>query len=186
MGLCARVEQRHVQAREAAAGKSTSRLNSLNSKKVNQLHSSQFSPRTGDAFSGDAVLVHEAPSVIDRGWESYYTLIHICEPQFCAERRLVVHNKAQRPACGAKRRMVLGGSPADLRLSRLDNLRWSHLVVSSIDVNEEQPLKAPSPRFSRAATCSAIAVIEAQPSKAPLPRLVRPAGSAIDVNEEQP
>ena len=127
----------------------------------------------------------DAPSVIDRGWESYYTLIHICEPQFCAERRLVVHNKAQRPACGAKRRMVLGGSPADLRLSRLDNLRWSHLVVSSIDVNEEQPLKAPSPRFSWAATCSAIAVIEAQPSKAPLPRLVRPAGSAIDVNEEQ-
>jgi hypothetical protein len=41
MGLCARVEQRtrHVQAREAAAGKSTSRLNSLNSKKVKPKYS---------------------------------------------------------------------------------------------------------------------------------------------------
>jgi hypothetical protein len=32
---------------------------------------------------------------------------------------------------------------------------------------------------------SAIDVIEEQPQKATSPRLVRPAGSAIDVNEEQ-
>ena len=55
---------------------------------------------------------------------------------------------------GAKRRMVLGGTPADLSISKLDILR-SKLAGSSIDVNEEQPEKAPSPR------------------------LVRPAGSAI-------
>ena len=40
-GFDARVEQRtrHVQAREAAAGKSSSRLNSLNSKKVKPKYS---------------------------------------------------------------------------------------------------------------------------------------------------
>ena len=51
--------------------------------------------------------------------------------------------------------MALGGTPADLRVLS------SKLAGSSIDVNEEQPLKASSPR------------------------LVRPAGSSIDVNEEQ-
>ena len=55
----------------------------------------------------------------------------------------------------AKQRMVLGGTPADLRVLSLK------LAGSSIDVNEEQPWKASSPR------------------------LVRPAGSEIDVNEEQ-
>ena len=55
----------------------------------------------------------------------------------------------------AKRRMALGGTPADLRVLS------SKLAGSSIDVNEEQPWKASSPR------------------------LVRPAGSEIDVNEEQ-
>ena len=54
----------------------------------------------------------------------------------------------------SKRRMALGGTPADLRVLS------SKLAGSSIDVNEEQPLKASSPR------------------------LVRPAGSSIDVKEE--
>ena len=84
---------------------------------------------------------------------------------------------------GAKRRMVLGGTPADLSISKLDILR-SKLAGSSIDVNEEQPEKAPSPRLVRLAG-SAIDVIEEQPRKASLPRPVRPAGSAIDVIEEQ-
>ena len=57
---------------------------------------------------------------------------------------------------------------------------------SSIDVNEEQPLKAPSPRLvRRIRCCSSIDLNEEQPLKAPSPRLVRPAGSLIDLNEEQ-
>jgi hypothetical protein len=51
--------------------------------------------------------------------------------------------------------MALGGTPADLR-----ELSWN-LAGSSMDVIEEQPRKASSPRFKR------------------------PAGSAIDVIEEQ-
>ena len=85
---------------------------------------------------------------------------------------------------GAKRRMVLGGTPADLSISKLDILR-SKLAGSSIDINEEQPEKACSPRLVRPAG-SLIDVIEEQPSKAPRPMLVRPAGSSIDVIEEQP
>jgi hypothetical protein len=75
--------------------------------------------------------------------------------------------------------MALGGTPADLRVLS------SKLAGSSIDVNEEQPAKAPSPRLVRPAG-SAIDVNEEQPAKAPRPRIVRPAGSSIDVIEEQP
>ena len=75
--------------------------------------------------------------------------------------------------------MVLGGTPA-----KLDILR-SKLAGSSIDVNEEQPEKAPSPRLVGPAG-NLIDVIEEQFSKALLPMLVRPAGSVIDVKEEQP
>jgi hypothetical protein len=56
---------------------------------------------------------------------------------------------------GAKHRMALGGTSADLRMLS------SKPAGSSIDANEEQP------------------------SKAPLPMLVRLAGSSIDVIEEQ-
>jgi hypothetical protein len=84
---------------------------------------------------------------------------------------------------GAKRRMVLGGTPADLSISKLDILR-SKLAGSSIDVNEEQPEKVSSPRLVRPAG-SLIDVNEEQPEKASLPRLVRPAGSSIEVNAEQ-
>ena len=59
----------------------------------------------------------------------------------------------------AKRRMVLRGTPAYLRGCRVLS---SKLAGSSIDVNEEQPSKASSPR------------------------LVRLAGSSIDDIEEQP
>jgi hypothetical protein len=52
--------------------------------------------------------------------------------------------------------MALGGTRADLRMLS------SKLAGSSIDVNEEQPSKAPQPMH------------------------VRLAGSVIDVNEEQP
>ena len=55
--------------------------------------------------------------------------------------------------------MVLGGTPAYLRGCRVLS---SKLAGSSIDVNEEQPSKASSPR------------------------LVRLAGSSIDDIEEQP
>ena len=85
---------------------------------------------------------------------------------------------------GAKRRMVLGGTPADLSISKLDILR-TKLAGSSIDVNEEQPEKACSPRLVGPAG-SLIDVNEEQLKKVSSPRLVRPAGSSIDVNEEQP
>jgi hypothetical protein len=88
---------------------------------------------------------------------------------------------------GAKRRMVLGGTPADLSISKLDiklDILRSKLAGSAIDVNEEQPEKAPSPRLVRPVG-SVIDVIEEQFLKALLPMLVRPAGSSIDVNEEQ-
>ena len=74
--------------------------------------------------------------------------------------------------------MALGGTLANLRMLS------SKPAGSSIDVNEEQSRKAPSPRLVRLAG-SSIDVIEEQPQKAPSPRLVRLAGSAIDVNEEQ-
>ena len=50
-----------------------------------------------------------------------------------------------------------------------------------------QPLPPPLPhsRF-RSRICSGTDVIKVQLSKAHSPRLVRPAGSAIDANEEQP
>ena len=101
----------------------------------------------------------------------------------------------------ATRRMAPGGTEADLRM------RSSKPAGSSIDVNEEQPMKASLPRLVRPAGSvidvneeqspnafsprlvrpagSAIDVIEEQPAKAPSPRLVRPAGSVIDVIEEQ-
>jgi hypothetical protein len=75
--------------------------------------------------------------------------------------------------------MALGGTPADLRV-----LSWK-LAGSSIDVNEEQSEKEPSPRLVRPAG-SVIDVNEEQSEKANSPRLVRPAGSSIDANEEQP
>ena len=89
---------------------------------------------------------------------------------------------------GTKRRMALGGTPADLSISKLDikfDILRSKLAGSSIDVNEEQPEKAPSPKLVGPAG-NWIDVIEEQPVKASLPRLVRPAGSSIDVIEEQP
>ena len=63
--------------------------------------------------------------------------------------------------------MALGGTWANLRMLS------SKPAGSSIDVNEEQSRKAPSPRLVRLAG-SSIDVIEEQPS------------SAIDVIEEQP
>ena len=74
--------------------------------------------------------------------------------------------------------MALGGTWANLRMLS------SKPSGSAIDVNEEQPEKAPSPRLVRPAG-SSIDANEEQPLKAPLPRLVRPAGSAIDVKDEQ-
>eukprot|EP00900_Chrysochromulina_parva_P013550 jgi/Chrpa1/22196/Chrysochromulina_OHIO_Genome00022426-RA len=56
---------------------------------------------------------------------------------------------------------------------------------NSIDVNEEQSLKAYPPMLMSPAG-RAIDVIEEQPSKALSPMVVRPAGNSIDVNEEQP
>ena len=83
-----------------------------------------------------------------------------------------------RSQSSAKRRMGLGGTPADLRVLS------SKLAGSSMDVNEEQPLKASSPRLVRPAG-SSIDVIEEQPWKTNSElRLVRLAGSGIDVKEE--
>jgi hypothetical protein len=74
--------------------------------------------------------------------------------------------------------MALGGTWANLRMLS------SKPLGSAIDVNEEQPRKAPPPMLVRLAG-SGIDVNEEQPAKARLPRLVRPAGSSIDVMEEQ-
>ena len=75
--------------------------------------------------------------------------------------------------------MVLGGTPA-----KLDILR-SKLAGSSIDVNEEQPEKAPSPRLVRPAG-NLIEVIEEQPVKASLPRLVSArSGQGLGKNKRQ-
>ena len=79
---------------------------------------------------------------------------------------------------GAKHRMALGGTSADLRMLS------SKPAGSSIDANEEQPSKAPLPMLVRLAG-SSIDVNEEQSLKAYPPILVRPAGSSIDVNEEQ-
>ena len=75
--------------------------------------------------------------------------------------------------------MALGGTSADLRMLS------SKPEGSPIDVNEEQPRKAPPPRLVRPAG-SLIDVNEEQLQKAYLPMLMRPAGSSIDVIEEQP
>ena len=80
---------------------------------------------------------------------------------------------------GSERRMVLGGTPA-----KLDILR-SKLAGSSIDVNEEQPEKAPSPRLVGPAG-NLIDVIEEQPVKASLPRLVSArSGQGLGKNKRQ-
>ena len=92
---------------------------------------------------------------------------------------MLVRPAAAQSTFGAKHRMALRGTAADLRMLS------SKSAGSLINVNEEQPRKASLPMLVRLAG-SSIDVNEEQPSKAHLPMLARPAGSSIDVNEEQP
>jgi hypothetical protein len=71
-----------------------------------------------------------------------------------AQSTMLMRPAAAQSIFGAKHRMALRGTAADLRVLS------SKPAGSSIDANEEQPKKASSPR------------------------LVRPAGSLIDFNEE--